>query len=526
MGAEFVLEWDDFTGGYFVGPSHANQPSNTWRGTNVIVDPNDGMLNGVVDWTAATVTSGTPGGTTTTGGYVGMWTDGDSVWRLSGAGKVDFYGNVRTNTANVGVINYNLTTVTAILDTCAWSSAYIFACYTPSSGTDNYVRIATSGGARTYYTLTEKVRILARWGEFMVGAGATTPYRLYYSNAYTPETWSGDFIDIGDAGTISCLVPFGDTLFIGKPDGWWAVTGVPGVSDTVRRVASGFPGPEREVGYSGGPPRASDAVATPFGVMYTSTQLDYVAAVMNGDTVEPFNLASIGMTSTAITSTGVWVPYVIQPGYYMLTHRSYGPVSGSSMIAWTLDTRQGDARWAKINIPYHSDAVANPTYAQGTPARLLPDKASPGALFIDRGTTIYTTTRYPTDDITTGQATATVELAERRQAQPFTVTALYAEVCWSASASAAPSVAATVEMRGSADIASPGRYASTSITQTPQVVSSAPESAPLYHDDRFVHATLRFTPDGLAGTSVLPSLVFSECKVRRVWALCKYQDQL
>jgi hypothetical protein len=524
--SSFTLEWDDFTGGYHVGPSHANQPHNTWRGTGVYCDPNDGMLNGVPDWTAITYTSGTPttqGADTTSH----LYTDGRSVWRI--------YMTSTANTANVctysysgaftaSITNTSISNCGVLLASVAWNGQYLFISYVPSSGTENLVRFDLTSNTITKFTTPEVLRHLARWGEFMVGGGATTGRRLFYSAAYDPTSWSSaDYYDIGDFGSITAVVPFGDTLYISKSEGWWALTGVLGESVTIRRVAEGRPGTNGGLasvvggGVWSGANGMCGAVATPDGVLFTSKQLEQTAMILNGGVVVPANHAppDLSLSADDVTAAG-WRPIRIMPGLYALTAPGLAlTTGGTAQIGWLLDANPGLPRWAKISFPYSPSIVP-----QGKVATYLPDHTGRGTLFVDVSTTIYKARLYPSDDITSGGVTADVRLSPRRRVSPFVVKSLYVETCWSASADASPALTATVEMRGWTDITSPGRIAPAAVTNPPSVESTTPTVA-LYHDDRFVYATKRFDLSAPAGTECVPIITFNECKIRRVWAVCQ-----
>ena len=61
----FRQEWNDFSGGYYVGPSAINQPRNTWTGTNVVLTDDDASVvptNSIYEYTLT--------GTDTTSGYI------------------------------------------------------------------------------------------------------------------------------------------------------------------------------------------------------------------------------------------------------------------------------------------------------------------------------------------------------------------------------------------------------------------------------------------------------------------------
>lgn len=506
-----VLTWDDFTGGYNVGPSHAKQPENTWRGHNVVADPNDGMLYPLMAWTAVTYSSGTPTAQSAAGGNVRMFSNAGTLYRI--------YDTSTSNTANIAkyvdatapptgvcaVTNTAISTCAAFYDAVAWVTDGIYLSFLPSSGTENYARWVPSTGTLTRYTIHANMRYLARFGEFMVGV-ALNGYRLFYTTAYDPTAWdAGDYYDIGDAGPITALVPFGDALYIAKADGWYVLTGVLGSSPTIRRTGEGYPGP------AGG--QLTTAVASPYGVLFSSPHLDCAAAVLNGDTVTPVNWAPPG-------DSGYGTIQTISPGLYAVGRLGQPTnVAVDRAAVWLLDARLGSPRWGKIEVPWVTLVT---TTAQGNFAQLVPGATATyyQTLWVDNGVTIYLATPFPTREWWTSSAypsgTGTVHLAPRRSRDPFTPRELYVEVCWTADSDSAPSVTAQVEVRGNADLPNPGRVVSTSVTLTPTVTATNPTHA-LYHDDRFLYATLRATLDTPAGTEVVPILTFTECKIRRVW---------
>lgn len=527
----FTLEWDDFSGGYFTGPVAANMDPDTWRGHNVLADPNDGMLYPMTAWTTVTYSAGSP--TDAYNGsdrYVAMYSSPTRCYRV--------YDTSTSNTANVAkfasatgpplgsgvtVTNTAISTCTRLLHSCAWDGNTILITYLPSSGANNFVVYTPSSAASAVSSIHTDLRLIARYGEFAVGVSLSgTKYRLYYSTAYDPTAWdAADYYDIGDASPISALVPFGDSLYIAKPDGWYVLTGVLGSTAVIRKATEGYPGPTGNVDLFGTYTAytQTNAVGTPVGIMFTSPQMDCTAAVLNGGVVRPLNFAG----TYNFTGQSTVNPVVtISPGLYAVGRYPGVPVNDATtyQAVWLVDMRLGRPRWARIEVPYGASVL------QGHFAEQLPGEASSyyQSLWIDKDDTLYVANVYPsvewwgTTNYTSG--TGTVHLAERRRTDPFTVKSLYVELVWSADADAVPSVTARVEMRGYPDIDTPGRLASTAETQAPTTTATNPTAA-LYHDQRQVHATLRFRPDAVAGTSCVPILTFTECKIRRVWAECE-----
>jgi hypothetical protein len=139
-----------------------------------------------------------------------------------------------------------------------------------------------------------------------------------------------------------------------------------------------------------------------------------------------------------------------------------------------------------------------------------------GVLWLAVGDDIYQLRTLSLQDVIGTGDPATVYLAEQRLAHSFTVESMYVEIVWYATEEATPELSAGIEMRGWTDLASPGRHKSEMLEADLSLVITTPESA-LYHDDRYVYATIEFRPSAPAGTGVIPIITFDDCKVRRVW---------
>lgn len=85
---------------------------------------------------------------------------------------------------------------------------------------------------------------ITRWGYYLIGTDANVPYRLYYSKVSEagPEfdVWeTNGYVDVGGNSEIVSLKPMFNQLLVGKPEGWWSLTGVLRTNPAVRFLVSG-----------------------------------------------------------------------------------------------------------------------------------------------------------------------------------------------------------------------------------------------------------------------------------------------
>jgi hypothetical protein len=235
--ADFVVRWGDFSGGNYgsLDPSFAEK--NTYSGLNVcrynsgLIGPRAGLRAFGVNW-------GAFNGKHPVLGPYGfdvyreklLVTMGDKTYRLP-----------FTATQPVAATPYDAYTA-------------------PASG---FVRFAQSdrvlyalvngdlwkhadAGTVTKITLpgTVKLKNLVRWGYYLIGVDADHPYRLWHStvdiNGPQPDNWTiNSYLDVGSNLGIETLRPIFNTLYVGKADGWWGVSGVLGEYATVRQRSIG-----------------------------------------------------------------------------------------------------------------------------------------------------------------------------------------------------------------------------------------------------------------------------------------------
>ena len=85
---------------------------------------------------------------------------------------------------------------------------------------------------------------ITRWGYYLVAADLNVPYRLYFSKVSEagPEftVWEANaYVDIGGNSEITSLKPLFNQLLVGKPEGWWSLSGVLASNPSVRALESG-----------------------------------------------------------------------------------------------------------------------------------------------------------------------------------------------------------------------------------------------------------------------------------------------
>lgn len=85
---------------------------------------------------------------------------------------------------------------------------------------------------------------ITRWGYYLIGVDRNVPWRLWFSKVGEggPEfdVWEiNNYVDIGGNSSIVALHPMFNALLVGKPEGWWSLTGVLASNPSVRFRESG-----------------------------------------------------------------------------------------------------------------------------------------------------------------------------------------------------------------------------------------------------------------------------------------------
>lgn len=242
----FKFEWDDFSGGFYFGPSEKLQPKKTWRGTNITIADDDATLVPVYQPQQMTLS-----GTNVTDGNIRI--TGTTQWS-----KPTYFNNyivITSLTGNNARVHFINATSGAVTSAAVSSGSAVSAGSAPvvvqnGSTIDAYVavgrnvifKVTQDTLAVTTITVTSsttvKVDGLTIWNARLIG-WSTSSDTFYFSNASDfTTTWPTlNFIGVGyNADNISYIVPRNNDLMVVKPSGWYAVTGVLGINAAVRQV--------------------------------------------------------------------------------------------------------------------------------------------------------------------------------------------------------------------------------------------------------------------------------------------------
>jgi hypothetical protein len=248
--AAFFYEWDDFGGGYYVGPSAVNQPKNTWQGANITLSNDDATLVPTygpqqITLTGTGTTSGVISNSTTSttwsdptyfNGYcvvVGLTSAATYVYFIntsSGAVQRISLGVVGTSAGAAPVVvpvAGDLVAYVAVGTTAIYQvtrSTSTVASFTPSGNNDGVNDILLTG--------------LTIWNARMIAWGSASDTFLFSDALTFGANWSSlNFVGVGYANDgISYCVPRNLDMIVVKPSGWYSITGILGTSTAVRQM--------------------------------------------------------------------------------------------------------------------------------------------------------------------------------------------------------------------------------------------------------------------------------------------------
>ena len=247
--AAFFYEWDDFGGGYYVGPSAVNQPKNTWQGANITLSNDDATL--VPTYGPQQVYLS---GTGTTAGVINnsttstIWSDPTYfngycvvVGRTSSYSYVYF---INTNNGAVDKINLPAGTTAGAAPVVVPVGNDVVAYV--AVGTTSIYQITRSTGAVVAFTPSGNndgvndilLTGLTIWNARMIAWGSASDTFLFSDALTFGANWSSlNFVGVGYANDgISYCVPRNLDMIVVKPSGWYSITGILGTSTAVRQM--------------------------------------------------------------------------------------------------------------------------------------------------------------------------------------------------------------------------------------------------------------------------------------------------
>lgn len=231
---EFDVVYDDFSGGYFVGPRAAEQPKNTWRGLDVMAVASDGMLMAHKPVASDTTTF------SALGPSYGLVLPTDAIYIHGGGATMKYSTNATDPTA---FTNHDRDASGEELG-WTWSSYTLGGGYT-FSGTPVYfngsvytiidgspMKLAQGGTAGATLPGTTP-RLLTAWGSWLLVANGK---RVYFCDPYDPTSWpAANYFDVGNSAVVG-MVPTPNALIVATYEAFWQVTGVLGETTVVRQI--------------------------------------------------------------------------------------------------------------------------------------------------------------------------------------------------------------------------------------------------------------------------------------------------
>ena len=484
MGREFTVEYDDFTGGHFVGDNDMKQPFNTWTGENICCTADEGFLMPDGGWTESSLVFQRAGAPVLVHPVRAADSDSTFVIESQTVYKVTAAGAVSTFTA---------------LGTSPGTLSH--ACHIQISGSP--LLILGKGGS---ILSMNAAGTLTTTGFFMAPVGAAgfwqwknwllTIYDSYiaWTDADALTSTSTNYLLIPSYGDIITLIPTSDVLYALTSDGWWAVTGVLGETTQLRRITK-FGGASTTTN-----PVAAAEVST--GIAHASISGSQVR-ILNGGIVSPFAVIKNPATSTAVVQGGdtIMVTNAAREVYIWSESRRQWRVSAPIL---------GHGAYALYPVEDHSAATT-------TVAALGIVQYSAGNF---RGY-VYTHPKEITQPLLTGGGfdTATVQLADYMRSKEFRVKEMLVEVdkgTVTGATSAARAVGAcvlTYPIVGVADGGNSGQNSGSTV----QEVAFTPDDS-----DAGDREMVRFRVNDAGPTfSAKPVLNLRGVKLRRVILVCE-----
>jgi hypothetical protein len=515
VGRKFDVEYDDFSGGHFVGPLEAKQPANTFVGSGVTVTPDEGFLMPDGGWTrssaaftnAGSLAAAVPfvsGAVVVAGVNDGVGSS--RICTISTTNGVTYNGALTPTPATdpVGLNRGGLAAVSGVTYNTFLRNGgvYLIDDVGATSFTPAVTTLCPSGASGFW-----------QWGAWSLSIDRNNNQnRLYYSQPGNPLLWgANNFIDIGPAWSrILTIVTTADQIIVASTDGWYTVSGVLGQTNTTRKVS--------RVAMPSSDPIYSNAM----GALEMESGIASVAG--DGDTLRM--LQGSRVDSAMFLPAGVSLTYMANVGEFMLAVDSTGVawVYSESQRRWrksAMPTAAAEGVFSIVWLPARDEATATPTLNMVAIHRATSSGSSARTVYA------YRQTKDPLQPEVTASGvfpSATVTLADHSSRNPFRVTELLVEVDFGQPATQTSTRSLTVDIVTGARADLDPTLART-LTGSP----AAPSSSAFTTQWSNMNATIagdrqmvRCRPnDAGAAFSAAPRLVMQGVKVRRVIMRCE-----
>lgn len=505
----FQVVYDDFSGGHYMGTRVSEQPKNTWKGNDVIVNP-VGELIPAGSIVAASVTA------SANLTLYDHWNNEDYGYVFAWNGTNSLMYKYAAPTGSLFPITPTSYTLTGnIVSTVAWSSvtSRFYYC-SVVSGTVTIYGVGRTGSVTTMSGSpgSSQLTRMAAYGLRLVGSSATL---LYYTNAWTGTnygSWSSSNYYEFDSNIVG-IYPRTDDLLIACESGLYSLTGVLGSTATIQQiipegsVASGMKygavvnrafyylseGPGLFGSVDGRLYRQIGVSSQAIGSFETG---DYGATNNGFSAREPGICVSLPNGRIGIQFKTGWTYFEITPGVFGRSR----PFTGSWTTSTNLDNMYRPAKSGRnANNEYMLSAVLDVADRKKlTMYRTL--------IAVTEPTYKDATFSYAISGTPTQKASGTVELAEYWHNKPFTVKEMFIEY----SVATGGAISGYIEPTGLVDV--PEANIASSTSQTISETSPPAGSYRMY----------RYWPNNASkGFGAKPTLTLTNCSVKRVILNCE-----
>ena len=230
MGRQFTVEYDDFTGGHFVGDHEIKQPFNSWVGRGVCVTADEGFLMADGGWTSSGLATGSgsmPTPTMPLATYASGVPTGTTFVIDTTIYQIDTSGTLNTRGTFASAPDSATHAVSAAGQVFFVNGANLYQVQDSPTYTKVVTSLAVAG------SFSEGVW---RWKDWLVVPWGVS---LYFSAPGVDSSMSfpsGNYIDIPGNQSITTVVPTADALYVATSEAWWSITGVLGETTVLRRL--------------------------------------------------------------------------------------------------------------------------------------------------------------------------------------------------------------------------------------------------------------------------------------------------
>lgn len=312
MARPFDVVYDDFAGGYYVGPSYANQPRNTFHGDNIMATADEALLMPAAELLPASSAFSTSSSGRIVRGTVDSAGRVVTVDRLSSGNTTLHWFDVSAFPATTPFSTTTAAATTYVDDNAEQRSPLVafgnnFYYYVGHKDNAGATAAQISQHDATGITFVDTPLpagahpICVAHDQFLCVFPRTLSSirnRFYYSAPGNGASWdSNNYYNIGNPNyPIRAMVSRGTELYIGKPDGWWLLTGVLGQTASIRKIAHR------------GPTSAVVPIVSNLGIMYPATEV-----------AEPFGTAALRLLRGSQVEPMLYWPYP-RPDGIVSTH--------------------------------------------------------------------------------------------------------------------------------------------------------------------------------------------------------------